>query len=166
MLHEVTLQLPLARKGPLPLTGHPVLDPFGPAAVTVLDHPVNPERGHLLLAARWCCVHGIDHTTGQGRQETFRQQAEVRLINQGTNVAPLIQAKIGNHRPGRTIVAKHRHRIANLVQWRQQVAPGRIKTHIDFVTAVLLAFGEHTGSLGAIDVGVTLPLSPASPASW
>jgi type VI secretion system protein ImpL len=52
----------------------------------------------LLLAARGRCVHGIDHTTGQRRQETPGQQAQVRLINQGANVAPLIQTKIGNSR--------------------------------------------------------------------
>ncbi|MNN29149.1 hypothetical protein D3C81_1427390 [compost metagenome] len=69
----------------------------------------------------------------------------------------MIQTKIGNTQPRRAIVAKHRHRIANLVQWLQQVAPGRIKPQIDFVTAVLLAFGEHTGSLGAIDIEVALP---------
>ncbi|MNE82756.1 hypothetical protein D3C80_1795060 [compost metagenome] len=69
MLHEVVLQLPLAWKGLLPLAGHPLLDPFGPATLAILDHPINPERSHLLLAAGWCCTHGIDHTAGQGRQE-------------------------------------------------------------------------------------------------
>ncbi len=155
--HEVALQLPLPGELLLPLPGHPVLDPFGAAALAVLQHSINPKCSHLLFAARRRGVHGIDHTAGQGWQETPGEQAQVGLIDARANGAPLIQAKVGNTRPRGTIVAKHRHGIAYLVQRLQQVAPGGVQTLVHFVMTVLSTLGKHVGGLGAIDVKVALP---------
>ncbi|MND62962.1 hypothetical protein D3C80_542600 [compost metagenome] len=155
--HEVTLQLPLAGEGLLPLSRHPVFDPFRSAVPAILDHPVNPERGHLLLAAGGRRIHGIDHAAGQRRQETPGQQTEVRLINGRPDGTALVQPQIRNTRPRSAVVAKHCYRIADLVQRLQQVAPGRVQTLIHFVMAVLPALGQHAGGLDAIDVEVTMP---------
>ncbi|MNO80459.1 hypothetical protein D3C76_716670 [compost metagenome] len=155
--HEIALQLALAWEGLLPLTGHPVLDPVRAAVLAILKHSVHPERGHLLLAAGRSGAHGIDHTAGQGRQETLGEQAQVSLVDTRANGAPLIQTKFSHTRPRRAVVAKHRYRVADLVQRLQQIAPGRVQTLVHLVMAVLLALGEHAGGLAGIDVEVTVP---------
>ncbi|MNF83917.1 hypothetical protein D3C84_662550 [compost metagenome] len=56
-----------------------------------------------------------------------------------------------------TIVAVDQHRITDLVQGQQQVAPGRVDLGVDVPLTELLALGQDVGRLVAVDVEVKLP---------
>ncbi|MNM63752.1 hypothetical protein D3C81_751270 [compost metagenome] len=69
----------------------------------------------------------------------------------------MVQPHVGQQRPGLAIVAIHRDRLADLIQWRQQVAACGIDTGIDIPSTELLALGQDTGSLVTVDGEVQLP---------
>ncbi|MCY1353278.1 hypothetical protein D9M69_396150 [compost metagenome] len=131
MAHQGALNTVLAWERGLPLPGHPVLHHWRAAVGPIFDHAVYTQGGQLGVAVRFGAVELFHHTAGQGRQEALREQRQVGLIDLGTNRTSLVEPQVSHQRPGVTVVAVDGNRVADLVQWLQQVASGRVQLAVD-----------------------------------
>ncbi|MNV38971.1 hypothetical protein D3C71_1305350 [compost metagenome] len=157
MAHQGRLALALPRIGLLPLLGHPLRDDVRTAVVAILDHAVNAQGGELFVAARFGTPNDLHCALGNGWQKAPGQQTEVGLIDHRPDRLTLVQAHIGQLRPGGAVVAIHRDGGTDFVQRHQQIQPSGIGLQIAGLGAEGLTLAQHLIGLVAVDAVVVPP---------